>query len=145
MNSRIRAVAIFLVIVLLLPALAQAGGTVPKGTAISVVTDQTVSSKTAKVGQPVTGSVAKDVTVGGKVVIPKGSPVKLSVNGQEGHQVPCRDKTRVHHTNRRRDQVEPTPRAKRRLSIEGGFVCLGNDCQRDRLSVPPRFSRKCCI
>ncbi len=80
MNSRIRAVAIFLVIVLLLPALAQAGGTVPKGTAISVVTDQTVSSKTAKVGQTVSGSVAKEVTVGGKVVIPKGSAVKLSVS-----------------------------------------------------------------
>lgn len=79
MHSRIRPIAIFLV-VFLLPALAQAGGTVPKGTAISVVTDQAVSSKTAKVGQPVTGSVSKDVTVGGKVLIPKGSPVKLSVS-----------------------------------------------------------------
>jgi len=64
MNSRIRAFAIFLAVVFLVPALSMAGGTVPKGTAISVVTDQTVSSKTAKVGQPVTGSVAKDVTVG---------------------------------------------------------------------------------
>ena len=64
----------------LLPSLAQAGGTVPKGTVISVVTDQAVSSKTAKVGQPVTGSVAKDVIVGGKVVIPKGSPAKLTVS-----------------------------------------------------------------
>jgi len=80
MNSRIRAVAIFLAVVFLVPALSLAGETVPKGMAISVVTDQTVSSKTAKVGQPVTGSVAKDVTVGGKVVIPKGSAVKLSVS-----------------------------------------------------------------
>jgi hypothetical protein len=80
MNSRIRAVAVFLVVVFLLPVLTQAGGTVPKGTAISVVTDQTVSSRIAKVGQPVSGSVARDVVVGGKVVIPKGSPVKLSVS-----------------------------------------------------------------
>ncbi len=80
MNSRIRAVAIFLVVVFLLPALSLAAGTVPKGTAISVVTDQSVSSKDAKVGQPVSGSVARDVVVGGKVVIPKGSPVKLTVS-----------------------------------------------------------------
>src|SRR2546425_3459673 len=80
MNSRIRAFAIFLAVVFLVPALSMAGGTVPKGTAISVVTDKTVSPKTAKVGKPVPGSVAKDVTVGGKVVIPKGSPVKLSVS-----------------------------------------------------------------
>src|SRR2546428_12798489 len=80
MNSRIRAFAIFLAVVFLVPALSMAGGTVPKGTAISVVTDQTVSTKPAKVGQPVTGSVDKDVTVGGKVVIPKGSPFKLPVS-----------------------------------------------------------------
>jgi hypothetical protein len=80
MNSRIRAIAIFLGLLFLLPALSQAGGTVPKGTAISVVTDQAVSSKDAKAGQAVTGTVAKDVTAGGKVVIPKGSPVKLSVS-----------------------------------------------------------------
>ncbi len=80
MNSRIRAVAIFLAVVFLVPALSQAGGTVPKGTAIPVVTDQSVSSKDAKVGQPVSASVARDVVVGGKVLIPKGSPVKLSVS-----------------------------------------------------------------
>jgi len=62
------------------PALAEAGGTVPAGAKISVVTDQSVSSKTAKAGQTVTGSVAQDVTSGGKVVIPKGSAVKLSVS-----------------------------------------------------------------
>jgi hypothetical protein len=80
MNSRIRAVAIFLALVFLLPALSQAGGTVPLGTAITVVTDQTISSKDAKLGQTVTGTVAKDVIVGGKVVIPKGSEAKLSVS-----------------------------------------------------------------
>ena len=80
MNSRIRLVSTFVAIALLLPALAQASGTVPAGAKISVVTDRSVSSKTAKAGQTVTGSVAHDVTVDGKVVIPKGSAVKLSVS-----------------------------------------------------------------
>jgi hypothetical protein len=80
MNSRIRLISIFLTLALLLPALAQAGGTIPAGAKISVVTDQSVSSKTAKAGQTVTGSVAHDVTVDGKVAIPKGSPVKLTVS-----------------------------------------------------------------
>src|SRR5438094_7162127 len=79
MKSRIRFASIFLALVL--PALAQASGTVPEGTKITVVTDQSVSSKTAKAGQTVTGSVAHDVISGGKVVIPKGAPVKLTVSG----------------------------------------------------------------
>jgi len=81
MNSRIRLASLFLVPALVFPALAQAGGTVPQGAKISVVTEQSISSKTAKAGQTVTGSVAQDVTSGGKVVIPKGSPVKLTVSG----------------------------------------------------------------
>jgi len=80
MNPRVRATVVSLA-VFLLPGLLKAGGTVPKGTAISVITDQAVNSKDAKAGQPVRGSVAKDVTVGGKVLIPKGSEVKLSVSG----------------------------------------------------------------
>jgi hypothetical protein len=80
MNSRIRLVSIFLTLALLLPALAQAGGTIPAGVKISVVTDQSVSSKTAKAGQTVTGSVAHDVTVNGRVMIPKGSAAKLTVS-----------------------------------------------------------------
>ena len=81
MNSRIRLAFLFLVPALALPPLAQAGGTVPQGTKITVVTDQSVSSKTAKIGQSITGSVAQDVTSDGKVMIPKGSPVKLTVSG----------------------------------------------------------------
>ena len=80
MNPRVRAVIVSL-LVFVLPGMLRAGGTVPKGTHISVITDQTVSSKTARVGQPVSGSVAKDVTVGGRVLIPRGSAVKLSVSG----------------------------------------------------------------
>jgi len=80
MNHRIQATAIFLAAVFLFPALSRAGGTVPVGTHISVVTDQAVSSKNAKIGQTITGSIGKDVVVGDKVVIPKGSEVKLSVS-----------------------------------------------------------------
>ena len=80
MNPRIRTMAIFLAMALALPALAQASGTVPAGAKISVVTDQSVSSKTARVGQTVSGTVAQDVMVGGKVLIPKGSAAKLTVS-----------------------------------------------------------------
>lgn len=80
MISRIRSTAILLFVVLLLPVLSRAGGTIPAGTSISVVTDQAVNSKDAKIGQTITGSVGKDVLAGGKVVIPKGSEVKLSVS-----------------------------------------------------------------
>ena len=83
MNSRVRTIAVFLVMAIVIPALAQASGTVPAGAKISVVTDQSVSSKTAKAGQTVTGSVAQDVTSGGKVVIPKGSEVKLTVSSAQ--------------------------------------------------------------
>src|SRR2546421_8290186 len=80
MNTRIRLVSIFLAVVVLLPALAQAGGTVREGTKISVVIDEAVSSKTAKMGQTVTGTVSQDVASGGKVVIPRGSAAKLTVS-----------------------------------------------------------------
>jgi hypothetical protein len=80
MNSQFRTVAVFLALAFAFPALSLASGTVPKGTAIAVVTDQSVSSKDAKVGQTVTGVVTKDVLVAGKLVIPKGSPAKLSVS-----------------------------------------------------------------
>src|SRR6266568_1485085 len=80
MNPRIRTIPIFLALALALPVLAQAGGTVPKGTTIHVVIDQSISSKDAKVGQKVTGTVSQNVTSGGKVVIPKGSVAKLSVS-----------------------------------------------------------------
>lgn len=79
MKSTTRFSAGFLSLLLLLPALGRAATTVPAGTSISVTLDQSVSSKDAKVGQSITGSVAKDVVVGGRVVIPKGSTAKLSV------------------------------------------------------------------
>ncbi|HJY86925.1 MAG TPA: hypothetical protein VKE24_08825 [Candidatus Acidoferrales bacterium] len=53
--------------------------TVPAGTAIIMSLDQSVSSKDARTGQKVDCSVAQDVTVGGKTVIPKGSKGSCSV------------------------------------------------------------------
>ncbi len=81
MNSRIRLVSILLALAMISPALAQASGTLPAGAKILVVTDQSVSSKTAKIGQTISGTVSQNVMSGGTVVIPKGSEVKLTVSG----------------------------------------------------------------
>jgi len=80
MNRGIRTTAALLAFPLVLPVLAQAEGTVPQGTKITVVTDQSVGSKTARIGETVTGSVARDVIADGKVLIPKGSLAKLTVS-----------------------------------------------------------------
>ena len=56
-----------------------AQGTVPAGTAIIVTLDESVSSKDARTGQKVAGSVSDNIVVNGKTVIPKGSRVTLSV------------------------------------------------------------------
>jgi len=56
-----------------------AAGTVPAGTAIVMTLDQSVSSKDARAGQTVACSVAQDVAVGGKTVIPRGSKGSCSV------------------------------------------------------------------
>jgi hypothetical protein len=81
MNSRIRLVSILLALAVISPALAEASGTLPAGAKILVVTDQSVSSKTAKIGQTISGTVSQNVMSGGTVVIPKGSEVKLTVSG----------------------------------------------------------------
>lgn len=56
-----------------------AQGTVPADTVVSVLLNESVSSKDASVGQKVEGEVASDVVVDGKVVVPKGSRVTMSV------------------------------------------------------------------
>jgi hypothetical protein len=80
MNLRIQMAAISLIGALVLPVLAFAAESVPTAATISVTIDQSISSKDAKVGQTVAGTVTKDVTSGGKVIIPKGSAAKLSVS-----------------------------------------------------------------
>lgn len=59
------------------PALATT--TVPAGTAITIRLNQAVSSKDAKSGQRVAAEVARDVVIGGKVVIPRGSDADVHV------------------------------------------------------------------
>ena len=80
MNSNTRKIAVLAALLLILPMVAEASGSVPTSTAISVTINQSISSKDAKLGQAITGTVAKDVTSGGKVVIPKGSTAKLTVS-----------------------------------------------------------------
>ena len=58
------------------PLLAQ---TVPANTPVYVTLNQTVNSKTAKVGQMLSGSVAQNVVVDGKTVIPRGSKANVAV------------------------------------------------------------------
>ena len=58
---------------------ARAEVNVPSGTTLVVTLDQSVSSKDAKTGQKLDGSLAQDVVVDGKVTVPKGSRVRLSV------------------------------------------------------------------
>jgi hypothetical protein len=62
-----------------LTSAANAQVNVPAGSAILVTLDQSVSSKDARTGQKLDGTVANDVIVDGKVAVPKGSRAQLSV------------------------------------------------------------------
>jgi hypothetical protein len=77
MKKRMMAlIAMFTMIAVATPILAQ---TVPANTPIYVTLDQSVSSKTAKAGQILSGSVSQNVAVNGKTAIPKGSRANLAV------------------------------------------------------------------
>jgi len=52
---------------------------VPAGTSVTVTLGSALGSKLSQAGQTFTGTVAKDITVGNEVVIPKGSTVAGSV------------------------------------------------------------------
>jgi biotin carboxyl carrier protein len=52
---------------------------IPAGTSISVQLPAEISTKTAKVGQRLTGNLTNDIVVDGKVVAKAGSPVQGSV------------------------------------------------------------------
>ena len=62
---------------------ASAQGTVPAGTDIQVTLNQAVSSKDAQAGQQLDGTVAENVVVNGKTVIPKGAKANLVVTVAE--------------------------------------------------------------
>jgi hypothetical protein len=57
------------------PGTANQSISIPKGTAVNVVTLETVSSATAKRGQRVRMAVNQEVSVDGIIVIPAGTPV----------------------------------------------------------------------
>src|SRR5215470_694391 len=78
MNTIRRSIPAFAML-LLLPAFALAA-TVPAGTPIDVTINQSISSKTAAVGQTLNGVVSRDVTANGRVVIPKGASARLVVS-----------------------------------------------------------------
>src|SRR5258708_33995607 len=80
MNSRTRFSVSVIALCFSLATLAHAATSIPAGTAIIVTIDQSISSKNAQAGQGVVATVAHDVTVDGKVVIPKGSHPKLGVS-----------------------------------------------------------------
>ena len=80
MNSRTRFSLSLIALCFSFATLAQAATSVPAGTAITVTIDQSISSKNAHAGQGVVGTVAHDVAVDGKVVIPKGAHAKLVVS-----------------------------------------------------------------
>ncbi len=75
---RIKAAAGLAMLVALGAAYAQER-TIPAGTRIAVTLHDSVSSRTARVGQHVEGSVSENVIVGGKTLIPRGAPVTLVV------------------------------------------------------------------
>jgi hypothetical protein len=62
-----------------LTAAAHAQVNLPAGSAILVTLDQSVSSKDARTGQKLDGTVAQEVVVNGKVAVPKGARAQLSV------------------------------------------------------------------
>jgi hypothetical protein len=80
MNFRTRFSVSLIVLCFSLATLAHAATSIPAGTAITVTIDQSISSKNAQAGQGVVATVAHDVTVDGKMVIPKGSHAKLVVS-----------------------------------------------------------------
>ena len=66
-------------LLLVAAAAVSAQNTVPAGTDVIVTLNHAVSSKDAKVGDKVDGSVSDNVVVNGKTLIPKGAKANLSV------------------------------------------------------------------
>jgi hypothetical protein len=80
-NYRKQLTGLFLVLVCLAgrATAARAEVNVPAGSAIVVSLDQSVSSKDARTGQKLDGTVAQDILVDGKIAVPKGARASLSV------------------------------------------------------------------
>ena len=80
MHNTIRKALSAFALAAILPVLSLAAASVPAGTPIDVTINQSVSSKTAAVGQTLSGVVSRNVIADGKVVIPKGSSARLVVS-----------------------------------------------------------------
>jgi hypothetical protein len=80
MNRGFRFATFLAGLCLAVPLMTRAASSLPAGTAIYVTIDQSISSKNAQLGQPLAGTVSHDVTSNGKIIIPKGSSVKLVVS-----------------------------------------------------------------
>ena len=87
MNIAIRRIAPVVAFLMALPVWSVAATSVPVGTPIDVTINQSISSKTATVGQTLSGVISRDVTAQGRVVIPKGSSARLVVSSVQasGH------------------------------------------------------------
>jgi hypothetical protein len=91
MNSAIRKIVPVLTFLMALPVWSVAATSVPVGTPIDVTIHQSISSKTATVGQTLGGVISRDVTARARVVIAKGSSARLvvsSVQPQAGCPLP---------------------------------------------------------
>lgn len=77
--KNILAAPLFLILTVFVAAPCYAQKTVPAGTAIMIRLDQSVSSKNANVNEKVKSSIAQDVVIHGKVLIPRGSPAAVYV------------------------------------------------------------------
>jgi hypothetical protein len=80
MNIAIRKIVPVLTFLMALPVWSVAATSVPVGTPIDVTIHQSISSKTATVGQTLSGVISRDVTAQARVVIPKGSSARLVVS-----------------------------------------------------------------
>lgn len=80
MNSAIRRTIPVLAFLMALPVSSFAATSVPAGTPIDVTINQSINSKTATVGQTLSGVISHDVTANGRVVIPKGASARLVVS-----------------------------------------------------------------
>jgi hypothetical protein len=83
MNSRTRFSVSLVALFLGIATFTHAATSLPAGTPITVTIDQSISSKTAKVGEGVVGTVAHDVIHNGKLVIPKGTHAKLVISSAQ--------------------------------------------------------------
>lgn len=72
--------AIRLFMLVLLSGILAGAQTIPAGTKVTVRTESQVNSGSAKTGQIVSGTLARDIVVNGKTVIKSPAPVKIKIS-----------------------------------------------------------------